>query len=1042
MSYTVKLSVANMWHPTGGEDITKLLRERGAGAPAEKYIDFTFPSDSVESSLFYCYGKGADSTPWKRVYADRIRLYWETDYEEPQPDAVVCGWVDSTDDSTGAKIYLKSDGWEENDWALKWLFKAENFNKNTDSWFIYDSSDTTTTDEIGFGSTQLGEVVVNVCIPFMPIFDTEALADDYLANPTDSSVYEQAINYYDPISAASCGSEKYLYKNLPGMIDDYINAGKSADAYNCKLFSDKVLEPINKLLKSYKKKNYDSRINEIKNEIADIKKELVDYKNMEIIERPTSNDNALIKFQDFGPFVPSLKYSPFDTDQLEIMLDYINTEWAEHQQVQYYGLNDSHHSFFLCVYDYGYNNDRLFYSIQLIRVNNESDGSNSNLSFGSAYNYPYADENYYYNDTCEKIFLCGVSGSNWNGCFKFYPDNNSCDNWCYTAGSSHNSFYMNKPWSVNDPEDPLNPHCHSNTIKINKINYNVPFYVSRNTYFCNGSTTDTYLFLKKDDDPDTMPTRDEDTMPRIDPAGLIYFKPIIMLFNRYETSNVNGWDGNKLKVTDGYLLAPQVGAGLKTGNNTFTGVIMGIRQIAPNKRTNQRIGLFGYHEGVQSFFLNAEDGSAIFGKAGTGQIIIDPKTDKGLLYSSNYWRDYSAKDGKPSSYSSSNLNHAGMMIDLTTPEIRFGNGNFVVDVNGHITAAGGGHLAGWKITDTTIESDINASQGKLTLDSGATCTGVDAQGNKVYSYNHGKIFSGNHNSLSSTSAGFYLSKDGLSIGNTIKITADNNGTVEIGRLTGSKKWIINGDSNNSYIGYSASAFGCTNLDSPNYTITGDTNSVYIGTDGIRLGTKFAVDNAGNMVAEHIIINSPQGWLGNWMYNDTNLYGSHLSIDGHWYDITIGSNGNLFARQYEVGYAPGDPGASSHATTLWQILPNGQTSFKNVVNLRTPSGNAYMTDADGIVADKGEIGGFTITDTNLSSANNISLNSSTGTINCNNLNSYGAITASTDLDTVNLKVNGYTYSRQSITYVSNVTFNGTDVQNTYKTVNVLASGAPY
>jgi hypothetical protein len=408
-------------------------------------------------------------------------------------------------------------------------------------------------------------------------------------------------------------------------------------------------------------------------------------------------------------------------------------------------------------------------------------------------------------------------------------------------------------------------------------------------------------------------------------------------------------DGNKLKVTDGYLLAPQVGAGLKTGNNTFTGVIMGIRQIAPNKRTNQRIGLFGYHEGVQSFFLNAEDGSAIFGKAGTGQIIIDPKTDKGLLYSSNYWRDYSAKDGKPSSYSSSNLNHAGMMIDLTTPEIRFGNGNFVVDVNGHITAAGGGHLAGWKITDTTIESDINASQGKLTLDSGATCIGVDAQGNKVYSYSHGKIFSGNHNSLSSTSAGFYLSKDGLSIGNTIKITADNNGTVEIGRLTGSKKWIINGDSNNSYIGYSASAFGCTNLDSPNYTITGDANSVYIGTDGIRLGTKFAVDNAGNMVAEHIIINALQGWLGNWMFNDTNLYGSHLSVDGHWYDITIGSNGNLFAKQYEIGYAPGDPGASSHATVLWEIKPDGKASFKQPMYINATSGT---------------IGGFTINGTSI------------------------------------------------------------------------------
>lgn len=991
MSYTVKLSVANMWHPTGGEDITKLLRERGAGAPAEKYIDFTFPSDSVESSLFYCYGKGADSTPWKRVYAEGIRLYWETDYEEPQPDAVVCGWVDSVDDSSGAKICLKSDGWEENDWALKWLFKAENFNKNTDSWFIYDSSDTTTTDEIGFGSTQLGEVVVNVCIPFIPIFDTEALADDYLADPTDSSVYEQAINYYDPTSAATCGSERYLYKNLPGMIDDYIDAGKSADAYSCKLFSDKVLGPINKLLKSYKKKNYDSRINEIKNEIADIKKELVDYKNMEIIERPDISGRALIQFPGSMPFVPNLQYSPFSQSDLDTMKDYIDLQsaWTDVSHTDY--------TYFLTIYNTGYDNDRFFYRVHFIRPHVPSLTQSYGLMFGTSITSPRVGLDYYSNNFTD-LQMWGKNSSNYHATFRFYPDNQDCSDWGEVGGTTHNNINFSNIQNY-----------HTNITKLNKLNYSIPFYVETDINFYgldDDSNGAIYTVFQKPEIDDWPIIRDEDTMAPISNSGLIYIKPILMLFNRYETSNVNGWDGNKLKVTDGYLLAPQVGAGLKTGNNTFTGVIMGIRQIAPNKRTNQRIGLFGYHEGVQSFFLNAEDGSAIFGKAGTGQIIIDPKTDKGLLYSSNYWRDYSAKDGKPSSYSSSNLNHAGMMIDLTTPEIRFGNGNFVVDVNGHITAAGGGHLAGWKITDTTIESDINASQGKLTLDSGATCTGVDAQGNKVYNYSHGKIFSGNHNSLSNTSAGFYLSKDGLSIGNTIKITADNNGTVEIGRLTGSKKWIINGDSNNSYIGYSASAFGCTNLDSPNYTITGDTNSVYIGTDGIRLGTKFAVDNAGNMVAEHIIINSPQGWLGNWMYNDTNLYGSHLSIDGHWYDITIGSNGNLFARQYEVGYTPSDPGASSHATTLWEILPNGQTSFKSIVNLRTPSGNAYMTDADGIVANKGEIGGFTITSTQIGT-------SGTG-LSYMKQDDIG----STNGHFTNLYIGGYQFSDHTVTYLAN------------------------
>ena len=42
---------------------------------------------------------------------------------------------------------------------------------------------------------------------------------------------------------------------------------------------------------------------------------------------------------------------------------------------------------------------------------------------------------------------------------------------------------------------------------------------------------------------------------------IIHVKPIIMLYNRYEMSHLNGWDGNKLEMGDGYLIAPQVGAG-------------------------------------------------------------------------------------------------------------------------------------------------------------------------------------------------------------------------------------------------------------------------------------------------------------------------------------------------------------------------------------------------------------------------------------------------------------------------------------------------
>jgi hypothetical protein len=88
-------------------------------------------------------------------------------------------------------------------------------------------------------------------------------------------------------------------------------------------------------------------------------------------------------------------------------------------------------------------------------------------------------------------------------------------------------------------------------------------------------------------------------------------------------------------------------------------------------------GLFGYHQGKRTIFLDANTGKAEFGKAGAAKIVLDPTQDKAQLYSGNY----AAGTG-------------GMMIDLTTPEIKFGNGNFEVNSDGHLTAKGGGSIAG------------------------------------------------------------------------------------------------------------------------------------------------------------------------------------------------------------------------------------------------------------------------------------------------------------------------------------------------------------
>ena len=186
--------------------------------------------------------------------------------------------------------------------------------------------------------------------------------------------------------------------------------------------------------------------------------------------------------------------------------------------------------------------------------------------------------------------------------------------------------------------------------------------------------------------------------------------PIHYLLNRYGLANINEWDGNSIQINEngGFILSPQVGAGYKDENNRFTGILIG--EVKEASRQSSDIGLLGYHEGIRTIHLDSETGAAILG-AGSGQLAIDPSNNSALLYSHNYWKDYNEK-GFPKNYENSNVNTEGMLIDLTTPGIRFGSKNFTIDDKGNITAKSG-TIGGWQITEKGIETDngILSSEG-------------------------------------------------------------------------------------------------------------------------------------------------------------------------------------------------------------------------------------------------------------------------------------------------------------------------------------------
>ena len=60
------------------------------------------------------------------------------------------------------------------------------------------------------------------------------------------------------------------------------------------------------------------------------------------------------------------------------------------------------------------------------------------------------------------------------------------------------------------------------------------------------------------------------------------------------------------------------------------------------------------------------------------------------------------------------VNNSGMLIDLTTPAIRWGNGNFAIDADGHMIVKVGGSFAGFNIVSVNDNgklpyADVNIS---------------------------------------------------------------------------------------------------------------------------------------------------------------------------------------------------------------------------------------------------------------------------------------------------------------------------------------------
>lgn len=254
-------------------------------------------------------------------------------------------------------------------------------------------------------------------------------------------------------------------------------------------------------------------------------------------------------------------------------------------------------------------------------------------------------------------------------------------------------------------------------------------------------------------------------------VGTIHI-PIHMSLNRYGNAAINGWDGNSVSIDkdgNGVILAPQVGAGKKETQgeyaNSFTGVLMG--EVKEAGRTSTEVGLFGYSKGIRTIFLDANSGMATFGKNGGGQIILDPSLNKAQIKSGNYKASIGSVAGE------------GMLIDLTEPSIKFGNGNFILDSTGKLITknivATGGTIGGWKLSSDTLyggsennQVGMSSNGSKYAFFAGANNnTGRDAK----FRIGHDGSIYAEYGTIGGWSVGKYT----LSANN---ITINSNGNIE------------------------------------------------------------------------------------------------------------------------------------------------------------------------------------------------------------------------------------------------------------------------
>lgn len=442
------------------------------------------------------------------------------------------------------------------------------------------------------------------------------------------------------------------------------------------------------------------------------------------------------------------------------------------------------------------------------------------------------------------------------------------------------------------------------------------------------------------------------------------YHPVILYLDTYGNEAINGWDGTSLEVNEDeeYVYAPQIGAGTKDSFNRFTGVIMGKDSI------QDKIGLYGYKSGVNTFGL-MEDGIAYFGaKSGGGQIMIDGTTAE-IYGGGNYPAGSGQQQVGGDAPNGMTITLADLRAAGTTNAIKIGGGVFTVNYNGALTA-----------TSATIDGVIYARSGKIGCSSRTSSDGWTIETNRIYSGNSSTRVELNSaaatNTTTPTNNNDFAMWAGSNTASSAKFSVSKGGliTAKEGNIGG---WILSSNkltSDNYRTGMASS--GTYRFWAGGSTASTASGPVFSGS------SYFYVTSSGEMVCRNAQVNgnitATGGTIGDWIISNGRLQNSSGTV-------YLSSSGGL-----QVG-----------------------NNFSVSSSGRLTANNANITGQ--ITADSGRIGGWRIGEDYIRAGSTYLYD--TGQIICNNLtadnaNISGNITADY-LDCYDGYIGGWRINRNSL-----------------------------